>query len=247
MSSSLNTVLRRHTRSIIVLLFSTALIAIVVGHVRAAILDGNRELHAYEAAQPCSAAPESPADCIWQQEFTVTDIYLTNVRNKDDSAVLIAEDGTERETYFSSKGPVLLKVDEGGQVTGTLWRGRITEISAHGTTQETTDAPTDVIGGSLAFALVTGPPALLVMVTCVWRLIRHAEPKPTRGMAATLGLAGGLFLAGLFAALMVDASFERFGVLLAVWAGLAALAAVTVYITATYKEAAPGAGTDENN
>ena len=110
--------------------------------------------------------------------------------------------------------------------------------------------PVDNFGSAMAplyttLALWIG--ALLVMVTCVWRLIRHAEPKPTRGMAATLGLAGGLFLAGLFAALMVDASFERFGVLLAVWAGLAALAAVTVYITATYKEAAPGAGTDENN
>src|SRR5690606_40279717 len=70
-------------------------------------------------------SPDAPAECRWTQEFTISDIYLTKARNADNSAVLTDADGTEWETTYSSRGPVLNQLDEGDRVTATLWRGRV--------------------------------------------------------------------------------------------------------------------------
>jgi len=191
--------LRRHYRTVLVLLVSAILVAVAVGLFVRALPDGDREVREYEAAPACTAAPQGPAECRWTQEFTVSDIYLTKARHDDNTAVLTAADGTRWETSYGSRGPVLNQLDEGDRVTATLWRGRIVEISAHGRTQETDDAPVDLIRHRFTLVLAVVPPGLLVAAACVWRLARRDLPAPTRGMAATLMLACALILVGILA------------------------------------------------
>ncbi len=228
-------------RAVVTLLIAAAVVVIVVVAFVRALPDGDRELRAYQAAQPCPSAPDAPAECRWTQEFTISDIYLTNARNADNSAVLTDADGTEWETTYSSRGPVLNQLDEGDRVTATLWRGRVIEIAAHGRSQNTNDAPVDLREGRFALALAVVPPGLLVMAACVWRLVRRDLPAPTRGMAATLGLAGALFPVGIFARLMVGDRSDSPWAVVALWAVLAALAAVTAGLCATYTKKTPDA------
>ncbi len=229
-------------RAVAVLLIATALVAVAVGGLVRVLPDGDREVREYEAAPACTAAPQGPAECRWTQEFTVSDIYLTKARHDDNTAVLTAADGTRWETSYGSRGPVLNQLDEGDRVTATLWRGRIVEISAHGRTQETDDAPVDWRASNATFALLVVPSGLLVAAACVWRLARRDLPEATRGMQATAWLGVGLFFVGLFSRLMADSLWA----VAAVWAVMAAVAVVTAWVCATYTPRGPETRADRD-
>jgi hypothetical protein len=169
--------------------------------------DGGRDRQAYEAAPHCLAAPSTRAECRWTQEFTLSDVFLNQYeRDKSSSAVLISADGARWKTFYDTTGPVLDHLDEGDRVTGTIWRGRLTEITAKGVAQETKRAPVDMRERSFEVALLLVPGGLLMTVACVWRLLRR-RGDPTRGMEATL-LAGialpflGLLCVGVVAGLL---------------------------------------------
>jgi hypothetical protein len=164
--------------------------------------DNFREVHTYEAAPRCPAAPATPAECRWTQEFTVS--YVHDVRSYqtgDRSAVLTTASGARWKTGFGQSGPVLNQLDVGDRVTGTIWRGRLTEITADGARQETGRAPADGNGPDI-LALVLASSGLLVIVTCAWRLRRR---RATPAMQATLGLSIGLLVVGLFSAVVLFA------------------------------------------
>lgn len=91
--------------------------------------------------------------------FTVSHIELTKSRAKANRAVLTNANGARWETFYASRGPALNRLDEGDRVTGTLWRGRLTQIAAAGASQETRAAPVDarervLIGGLFCPGLV---------------------------------------------------------------------------------------------
>ena len=162
--------------------------------------DNVRELHAYEAAPRCSAAPSTPAECRWTEEFTVSDIHVVpEYKRGDRSAVLTGASGARWNTGYNNSGPLLDQLDEGDRVTGTIWRGRLTEITANGARQETGRAPADGSGPDI-LALVLASSGLLVIVTCAWRLRRR---RATPAMKATLGLSIGLLFVGLFSAVVL--------------------------------------------
>lgn len=159
--------------------------------------DNVRELHAYEAAPRCSTAPQTPAACRWTEEFTVSDIHVVpEYMRGDRKAVLTGASGARWNTGYPHSGPVLDRLDEGDRVTGTIWRGRLTEITANGAAQETGRAPADGIGPDI-LALVLASSGLLVVVACAWRLRRR---RATPGMEATIVLSIGLLIVGLFSA-----------------------------------------------
>jgi hypothetical protein len=159
--------------------------------------DNVRELHAYEAAPRCSAAPSTPAECRWTEEFTVSDVHVVrNYQKGERTAVLTRASGARWNTQFNQSGPVLEQLDEGDRVTGTIWRGRLTEITAKGAAQQTRWAPAGG-GGPDILALVLASSGLLVIVACAWRL-QHR--RATRAIEATLALGVGLLFVGLFSA-----------------------------------------------
>ncbi|WP_329481776.1 hypothetical protein OG555_06210 [Kribbella sp. NBC_01484] len=170
--------------------------------------NGARDVRAYEAAPRCLAAPSTRAECRWTGEFTVSDIYLNHyMRDKNSSAVLISAHGARWNTFYGNTGPVLDHLDEGDRVTGTIWRGRLTEITAKGAVQETTRAPADMRARSFEAALFLVPSGLLITVACVWRLLRR-RGDPTRGMEATVFAGIALPFLGLFCAALVGALLE---------------------------------------
>jgi hypothetical protein len=159
--------------------------------------DNVRELHAYEAAPRCSAAPSTPAECRWTEEFTVSDIHVVrNYEKGERSAVLTRASGARWNTEFNQSGPVLEQLDEGDRVTGTIWRGRLTEITANGAVQQTRWAPAGG-GAPDILALVLASSGLLVIVACAWRLQRR---RATPAMEATIVLGLGLLYVGLLSA-----------------------------------------------
>ena len=65
--------------TIFTLLAGVALVGVATDLVAAVAPDNFRELRAYEAAPRCPAAPSTPAECRWTQEFTVSDVHLINM------------------------------------------------------------------------------------------------------------------------------------------------------------------------
>ncbi|MDL4813332.1 hypothetical protein [Actinomadura opuntiae] len=216
---SVGGILRGRVGAGIVLVVGVALVALGLFLSIRIAPGGVRDLHAYQAAPRCAAAPSGAADCRWTQRFTVADIRLTSSRGDVDHAFLTDERGRRWRTEYADRKPVLTDLKEGDQVTGTVWRGRLTEISANGASQKTQDAPADLRARVLILALIVVPSGLLVAVAGGWRLARRA---PTPGMAATLGVALGLFLAGLFSPMIGG---EDFWTVAAVWLPVAALMA----------------------
>ncbi|MEU6036244.1 hypothetical protein ABZ801_12620 [Actinomadura sp. NPDC047616] len=205
--------------------------------------DGVRDLRAYEAAQRCPAAPSGPAECRWTKEFTVSGVRLTNKRGESDRVVLTDADGVRWETYYSSRVPLVDSLDEGDRVTGTIWRGRLTEIAADGESQRTHEAPANLRARFLILALITVPSGLLMAASCLWRLARRAS-DPTPGMVATLGLSFGLFFGGLFTPLLTAGSREEnFWLTAAVWLPIAAIMTAVARVHVTQKRAAADADT----
>lgn len=193
-------ILDKTITTIFALLGGVALVGVATDLGTVVAPDNVREIHAYEAAPRCSAAPSTPAECRWTEEFTVSDIHVVpNYDKGDRSAVLTGASGARWNTGYNYSGPVLDQLDEGERVTGTIWRGRLTEISANGARQETGRAPADG-GGPDILALVLGSSGLLVIVTCAWRLQRR---RATPAMKAILGLSVGLPFVGLFSAVVL--------------------------------------------
>lgn len=216
------------------------LVALAAGLLAAYVPDGDRDLRAYASAGRCPSAPQRPADCRWTAEFTVSDIRLTSKRAESDGAVLTDADGDAWETTYAKRGPVLGTLDKGDRVTGTVWRGRLTEISAGGRSQRTQAAPVDMRTRILIATLMFGPTGVLMALVCAWRLLRRrGVPEATQGMVSALGLAFALVPAGLFTPLVASAGGESPRAFLTVWLAIAALMTiVTCAYTAVKKRMA---------
>ncbi|TDC63396.1 hypothetical protein E1200_22420 [Actinomadura sp. GC306] len=220
---SLRGILDNIVMTLLNLLAGVGLVVLAAGLLAAEAPNGDRDLRAYESAPPCPSPPQEPADCRWTTDFTVSALHLTHKKNESDSAVLMDADGDRWDTSYPNRGPVLNTLDEGDRVTGTVWRGRLTEIAAGGDSQRTNAAPADMRTRVLIGALILVPSGVLMAAASTWRLLRRrAFPEPTPGMVATLGLAYALFLAGLFSPLLVSAGGENFWTTLAVWLPIAA-------------------------
>ncbi|TDE23879.1 hypothetical protein [Actinomadura sp. 6K520] len=218
------------------LLAGLGLVAAAALIVAAEAPDGVRDLRAYESAARCQAPPREPAECRWTEEFTVADIRLTYKRGQSDRAVLTDADGDRWDASFANRNPVLNSLDEGDRVTGTIWRGRLTEVSAEGASQRTQAAPADMRTRVLIGALILVPCGVLMTVACTWRLLRRrAFPDPTPGQVATLGLAFALFLAGLFSPVLASGAGENLWAVTAVWLPMAAVLTVAARIYVVWK------------
>ncbi|MGW3769402.1 hypothetical protein [Actinomadura verrucosospora] len=228
---SLAGVLRSTVATVLTLLAAVVFVALAVVLMVTQVPDGTRDLDAYRAAPRCPSAPARPAECRWTQEFTVAGVRLTSRRGRLDTVTLTGADGHRWETAYTDRGPVIGDLGRGDRVTGTVWRGRLTEIAARGESQDTDAAPADLRARSLIAGLIMIPPGLLVTAACVWRLGRRAGPS--RGMVATLGLAVGVFFAGLFSPLVANAVGEDFWATAAVWLPAAVLLAVGARVYTT--------------
>ncbi|MER7243647.1 hypothetical protein [Kribbella sp. NPDC000426] len=162
--------------------------------------DNARELHAYQTARPCTVAPSAPAECRWTDEFTVSDVHVVPESKRGErSAVLTSASGVRWITGFGHSGPVLEKLADGDRVVGTVWRGRLTEITGHGAAQETTRAPVNGSGPDI-LALVLASSGLVTIVVCGWRLRRG---RATPEMEAAFVVAIGLLLLGLLSEVLL--------------------------------------------
>lgn len=221
---SLRGILNSTSMTVLNLVAGIGLVALAAGLLLAYVPDGDRDLRAYESADRCPSAPQKPADCRWTAEFTVSDVRLTHKKSESDSALLTDADGDTWETSYAKRGPVLGGLDKGDQVTGTVWRGRLTEISTGDASQRTQAAPADMRTRILIATLMFGPTGVLMTLVCAWRLLRRrSAPEATQGMVSALGLAFSLVLAGLFTPLLASGGGENFSTILAVWLPIAAL------------------------
>jgi hypothetical protein len=225
---SLRGMLRRRVGAAVVLLVGTALVLVGVLMSARIAPGGVRDLHAYEAAPRCASAPSEPAGCRWTQPFTVAAVHLSGGKREADRAVLTSADGTRWETEYADRKPLLGELKKGDVVTGTVWRGLLTEIAAKGAAQRTQDAPVNMRTRVLILALIVVPSGLLMAAAAAWRLVRRAGP--TTGMVATLGLGVGLLFAALFSPLI--GGEDLVGVA-AVWVPVAAvMTGAAIYYTA---------------
>lgn len=223
-------ILRSTVGTVLLLLLAITGVALTTSFVVAEAPDGTRTLDAYNAAPRCPAAPSAPAECRWTQEFTVTNVHRTHKRSEMDGALLTDADGREWKTSYVDNGPVLDDMDKGDQVTGTIWRGHVTEVAMNGASQDTDAAPDDLRARYLIGGLIIIPPALLLAAVCVWRLGRRAAPNPTPGMRATFGLTIALLFAGLFSPVLASAAGEKFWAVAAVWLPLAAVLTIATRV-----------------
>ncbi|MBB6399896.1 hypothetical protein BKA00_006810 [Actinomadura coerulea] len=223
---SLTGILRSTVATVLTLLAAVAFVAFAVALAVTNVPDGTRDLDAYRAAPRCPAAPPGPAECRWTREFTVSGVRLTSKRGELDTVTLTDADGGRQRTAYTDRGPVIGDLAKGDRVTGTVWRGRLTEVAARGESQDTDAAPDDLRARYLIAGLIMIPPGVLVAAACVWRLGRRTVPNPSRGMVATLGLAVGVFFAGLFSPVVASGAGEDLRVTAAVWLPIAALMAV---------------------
>ncbi|MCP9953381.1 hypothetical protein [Actinomadura madurae] len=143
--------------TVLALLAAVAVAAITAYFVATEAPGGTRALDAYNAAPRCPAEPSAPAECRWTQEFTVSGVHRTAKRGELDRAFLTDADGVRWETSYTDTGPVLDDLGKGDRVTGTIWRGRLTEIAANGDTQDTSVAPADMRARFLIAALIVVP------------------------------------------------------------------------------------------
>ncbi|MEV2277633.1 hypothetical protein AB0I72_18805 [Nocardiopsis sp. NPDC049922] len=238
--------LRNGLTSFLTLLLGLGIVALPTLAVAAVAPDGTVDLEAYRAAEPCPSAPTGPSDCLWAEEFTVTDVHLDDrgTRSPSYTTVLTDASGGTWESSYGDRGPVVHRLDVGDRVTGTVWRGELTEIAFGDEIQESRDAPADMRTRVLIGALVTVPTGLLLAATGLWRLARLHEPEPTDGMGATLSLSVTVFFLGLFSLVLVSGLGENLWAVLAVWLPLTALAAFGFRLSVTHKRAKAAEGAE---
>lgn len=213
--------LRSRVTAGVMLVIGVGMVALGAGFLVNYAPDGTRDLHAYQSAARCETAPSKPADCRWTREFTVSEINLTSSRSHGYRVALTDGDGVRWKTEYGKRKPVLTDLKKGDRVTGTVWRGHVTEIAAKGGSQKTDDAPADMRARALIVALMIVPSGLVMAAACVWRLVRRGEPTP--GMVATLVLSIALFITGLCSPLIGG---EKFWTDVAVWLPVAVVMAV---------------------
>ncbi|WP_017625041.1 ABC transporter permease family protein [Nocardiopsis chromatogenes] len=195
--------------------------------------DGHLDNRAYLAAEPCSSPPERAADCLWEQEFTASDIVVERGRSGERALTITAEDGTRFRTDVDGTGPVLRRLDEGQKVTATMWRGLPREIAAEGSTQRTAYWPVDQRQTTVVLALILAPAGVLVAAVSALRLARWRR-EPTKAMAAAMGLGQALPLAGLLMPMFAGDLIDSLWGVAVVWSVAAGLMALTAWVYATY-------------
>ncbi|GGU92663.1 hypothetical protein GCM10010182_04980 [Actinomadura cremea] len=156
------------------------------------------EQRALDSAADCPAAPREPADCLWRQEFAISDITLYAGRNSEITATLTDRAGDAWATQYPNNEPLLDDLDDGDPVVGTIWRGEIVRIAALGDEQDTTADPSGFAETFAGTALLVGSSGLLMAVAGGWRLRRRAEPAMPAGLVGLLwftGIMAGVTLA----------------------------------------------------
>ncbi|MDA2810469.1 hypothetical protein O4J56_07455 [Nocardiopsis sp. RSe5-2] len=226
-------ILRSALGSVVALLYGFALVGGAAYAVAVNLADGHRDNRAYLAAEPCPSPPEEAAECLWEQEFTASDIVNERGRSGTRALTLNAEDGTRIRVDMDGRGPVLRTLDDGQKVTGTVWRGLPREIAAEGMTQRTGLYPIDMRHTALVLALILAPSGTVVAAVTGLRLIRWRR-TPTRAMAAALGLGLALPFAGLLMPMFLGDLVNRLWAATLVWAVLAGLMTLTAWVCATY-------------
>lgn len=223
---------RSTTGAIVFLLIGLGMVAGAVGALVAYLPDGDRDLRAYELATPCPAVPIEPADCLWKQEFTVTEVDDPRGRGKRPYTVLTDAAGHRWRSTFGNPGPVWGELAKGDRVTGTVWRGTLTEISEGDASQTTGQVPADMRARSAVLTLILLPSGLILAIVCAWRVARRrASPTLTPGQSATFWLSFGLLMAGLIspvpaALLPYDGEFEHAEFTALIWLPIAGFMAV---------------------
>ncbi|MGP4029817.1 hypothetical protein [Actinomadura sp. 3N407] len=224
--------IRTAAGAIVFLLVGLGMVAGAVGALVAYLPDGVRDLRAYEAATPCPTVSIEPADCLWKQEFTVTEVDDPRGRGKGPYTILTDADGHRWRSTYGDPGPVWGELAKGDRVTGTIWRGTLTEISEGGASQSTSQAPADMRARSAVLALILLPSGLSLAIVSGWRFARRrASPTLTPGQSASFGLSFGLLMAGLIspvpaALLPYDGELEHAGFTALIWLPIASLMAV---------------------
>ncbi|TDC90766.1 hypothetical protein [Actinomadura sp. 7K507] len=223
--------IRSAAGAIFFLLVGLGMVAGAVGALVAYLPDGVRDLRAYEAATPCRTVPIEPADCLWKQEFTVTEVDDPRGRGRGRYTILTDADGDRWRSTYGDTVPVWGGLAEGDRVTGTIWRGTLTEISKGGATQSTSEAPADMRARSAVLALILLPSGLSLAIVSGWRFARRrASPTLTPGQSASFWLSFGLLMAGLIspipaALLPYGSELGHAGFTALVWLAIAGLGA----------------------
>lgn len=202
--------LRRFVRStagaICCHLLGLGMVAGAVAGLAAELPDGDRELRAYQSATRCPSAPSEltePADCLWTYPFIVDEVDASpRGRGNPPYAILRGPDGDNRKATFANSDPVLETLSRGDRVTGTMWRGTLTEIEAGGASQTTAEAPADMVARIAVLAMILIPSGLVLMAASAWRLAtRRAHPDLTPGQRATFALSLWFLMTALLAPL----------------------------------------------
>jgi hypothetical protein len=228
--------IRSTAGAIIFLLVGLGMVAGAVGALVAYLPGGDRDLRAYEAATPCPTVPIEPADCLWKQEFTVTEVDDPRGRGQGQYTILTDADGHRWWSTYGDFGPVWNELARGDRVTGTIWRGTLTEISEGGASQRTSEAPADMRARGAVAALILLPSGLSLAIVSAWRFaLRRASPTLTSGQSASFWLSFGLLMAGLIsplsaALLPYDDEFEHAWFTALIWLPIAGLMAVLARI-----------------
>jgi hypothetical protein len=224
--------LRSAAGAILFLLVGLGMVAGAVGALVSYLPDGDRDMRAYEAATPCLTVPIERADCLWKQEFTVTEADEPRGRGKGPYTILTDADGHQWRSTYGDPGPVWGELAKGDRVAGTIWRGTLTEISEGGASQRTSQAPADMRARSAVLALILLPSGLILAIVSAWRVVRRrASPTLTPGQSASFWLSFGLLMAGLVspvpaALLPYDGEFEHAWFTALIWLPIASLMAV---------------------
>lgn len=225
-------ILRSTVASVLALVCGLAMLGGAAWGLAGNLSDGQRENRAYLQAEPCASPPEGPADCLWEQEFTASDIITERGRGGRNELTLTAVDDPRFRTRTRAPRSILRRLEEGQTVTGTVWRGRPREIAAGGAPGRTGHYPVDRRRSSLIMALILAPGGLVVTTVSALRLVRRRAP--TRPMAAAMGLGQALPVAGLIMPMFLGDLHDRLWAVFLVWSVIAGLMALTAWVCATY-------------
>ncbi|MEV5312435.1 hypothetical protein [Streptomyces sp. NPDC052610] len=128
-----------------VLAVPTAVVMLTVGVPQRA-----SDERAFLSARPCGAETKGPAEeCLRTAWFTVEAVRVWQRRSPGGWVRVIADDGRGDRADFDGTGRFLQRARPGDRVVGTVWRGEIVTLSAHGAYHHTTGHP---VGAPVAVA-----------------------------------------------------------------------------------------------